>query len=116
MSYKVDISAVSALTRKAHSAFDTMVSDVFGICQEGAAELVATDHYQNHTHDLRDGTLARLTSDYSDGWSVNIEMDTEYAAYVVARGFSNIEQVAGEDVPAKLDDYLSETMPGKIGL
>lgn len=68
-------------------------SDVLAICEAAAAELRATDSYQDRTGDLRESTQAIAAI----GGSVNavtLQMGEAYASFVKRLGFSRWDEVS----------------------
>jgi hypothetical protein len=104
MTVKVNISEVLAMGRRA----DRELGDVDAIMEDtveaAAAELRATDPYQNRTGDLRASTQGEAIS-FGDEVEATLAMGMPYASFVIGRGFSNYEDVV-EDTERELDDEL----------
>ncbi len=59
-----------------------------------AAEERRTHTYRNRTFDLQNGTQASEIRESGDEIAIELSMDTEYASYVVDRGFSQFREIA----------------------
>lgn len=64
--------------------------------KEAAMEERLTHDYQNQTTHLQQSTAAVVVSEDDDGIEIHLEMDEEYASYVIARGYSRFEEIASE--------------------
>ena len=114
MIVKVDISEVTAITKRANEVFEEMPRAVLSFIQEGAETLVASDPYQDRTTNLRNSTEAQIFDDSVDSWEFDLAMDQPYASYVRDKGFSFIDDVADE-VSDRIDEFVSEDMVSDIG-
>jgi len=75
-----------------------------------AAENAANYEKQNHTYTNRTGNLEASTKGIvtksGDEFEVSLVMEMEYASYVVARGFSQID-IAAKMMESDIENYLS---------
>ena len=88
-----DFSELLSLTDSSERKMRSIGDKAFRLVNQGAQRLRATDSYTNRTGNLRGGTQA-LREDTAEGVSVSLEMDEQYASYVIARGYSNFWDVA----------------------
>ena len=99
---EVDVSSIGRATKRATDTFRRMPRRLLGIASKAADKLTSGDSYQNRTGSLRNGGVngpgTQAMLDQASGMAgaearVTLEMDTEYASYVIARGFSNWDTV-----------------------
>ncbi len=106
MSVTVNISEVRATVARAERELGRVDAILLGWAIVGAEQLRATDHYQDRTTDLRTGTQGKSVTDGDPAEAVMI-MDTEYASYVVARGFSNFDEV-GQQIEERISQSFDD--------
>lgn len=93
MKVRVNHKSIYAATKTAEEEFAKLHDYMLEIATFGADYLKDTDPYQDRTGNLRAGTQALLVSEAPE-IRVELEMDTEYASYVVGLGYSNFDEAA----------------------
>lgn len=78
--------------RDAEEAFSNLAKKMKAVVDVAAAYERANKTYQDRTGTLRKETQGRIETNRRNEAEVVLEMDTYYASYVVARGFSAIAQ------------------------
>lgn len=113
---RMEVNDVHDFTRRALAAFDDMPIDVFGFVEAGADILRATDPYQNHTWNLRNGTQAVNVNDDVDPFHFELVMDMHYASFVNDLGFSRVDEIGerGGVIDTAIMGYLEGAMARKI--
>ncbi len=64
------------------------------ILQRAANEERATHAYQNQTGHAQQGTKSSVVSESDNEFLATLEMGEEYSSYLIARGYSNFDEIA----------------------
>ena len=102
----VNLADFIAFLKAGEKAMGKVDANILRIAEQGARRLQDTDHYQNHTGELRSSTRALGR----DGLTV-MEMGMFYASFVNKLGFSNFDEVAAfveDEVDSGIDKMLED--------
>jgi len=92
------------------AGFRKIAPKIHKITTQGATALRRGDPYQNHTHQLRRSTKAVRIKDGS-----RMEMGMFYAVYVIARGYSNwndVSETVKREVISGVREYVRRLIGG----
>ncbi len=91
---RVDLSDVLEAEERAYDELGNVAYLMHDAAKAGAEDEQRRHEYVNRTYKLQTNTTAEIEKIASTESIVTLQMDTEYASYVVNRGLSTIEQQA----------------------
>lgn len=101
---KVDLSSMYKIINEKTNELKMIDRAIRRFAQNAAAYERANHLYKNRTGNLEKSTIGKVTKS-GDEIEASLQMNMDYASYVVNRGFSKIDEAA-EMLENDIEDYL----------